>query len=435
VPADEPSRAEPIASSEATGPCEASAFSWHPPPDLSPGSTCYQERIRNLRLAADTLPDPELAYQQGIEDLRIHRNNYDAEGPRPRELRLLWWEFPPEHWEAMREGSQMNFLVEPEACIHENANMDEEQLRVAAKFVDKLIKLKILRPKDSKFMILSTMAPIFAVPKEGQKDQWRVIADMLRGGQNACVGSDPVFLPRVPHIVTQLFTGGFSAVVDASKLFYQFCVHPDNQPYLGLLHPLSGLLYAYQGCPMGAGNCPAVAGRCGLAFVRMLREKFSEFQGSRRMNSWWTGFQEVGYDPEKGYGFILESSDGLAVLVWAFVDDFLIHGPTKEKTERALSLFMDLALDCGLLCHPKKCTLPPQVVRYCGFLIDTRGVPCVRIPIEKTRTLYCDDRSSLKLSSRKNLLTIKPGRGGWNSSIIGRCNPSLVGKHLPSTVL
>ena len=74
--------------------------------------------------------------------------------------------------------------------------------------------------------------------KEGQPGEWRVIADMLRGGQNEFMGNDPVFLPMTAHILDQMYTGGYSAMVDASKFFYQFPItHPENRPYLGAPSP------------------------------------------------------------------------------------------------------------------------------------------------------------------------------------------------------
>jgi hypothetical protein len=67
------------------------------------------------------------------------------------------------------------------------------------------------------------------------------------------------------------------------------------------------------------------------------------------------------------------------------VDDFFIHGPTEEKVRRGLTVFLDAALDCGLLCHPKKLTPPSQVVRYCGFLMDSWQILCLRIPVSKRK--------------------------------------------------
>ena len=42
----------------------------------------------------------------------------------------------------------MNFLKEPEKCIHDNMPMDPEQIDVAAAFVDKLLELKIIMPME-----------------------------------------------------------------------------------------------------------------------------------------------------------------------------------------------------------------------------------------------------------------------------------------------
>jgi hypothetical protein len=146
---------------------------------------------------------------------RIHRGNYTATGPQVKQLQLIWWEFPPEHWTALRKGSRMNFLVTPESRENPNAPMDQEQLDVASAFVDELLEIGVLKSGTDGMKILLN-APLFVVPKEGQEGEWQVIAGMLRGGQNACMGSDPVYLPRSGHILDQMYHGGYSAVVDAS---------------------------------------------------------------------------------------------------------------------------------------------------------------------------------------------------------------------------
>jgi hypothetical protein len=149
-----------------------------------------------------------------------------------------------------------------------------------------------------------------SVQKESQESD-----NMLRGGQNSCMGSNPVFLPRSGHILDQMYKGGYSAVVNASKFFYQFSTHPDDRPYLGLKHPITGALYAYGGLPMGGNSSPCLAGQYGLSLLRLLRERCKLFQGKGRANCWWTGFLEIGFDPTLGYGFVLESADGPAVKI------------------------------------------------------------------------------------------------------------------------
>lgn len=356
-------------------------FSWVPP-SLDEGGPWYEARLRNLLEAVQSFPDPEVAFKEGLEHLRNHRRNYNAEGPSPEWLQILWWEFPQEHWEELRRGCRQNFLHTPEPGIHPNAPMDEEMELAAAAFVDELVSLGVVRKIDEGKEVL-TSCPLFVVPKEGQEGQWRVIADMLRGGQNSCVGQDPCYLPRATHILDEMYPGGYSAVVDLSKYFYNFPTHPEDRPYLGLVHPLTDELYCYYGMPMGGGQSPSSACRYGLSFVRLLRERFAVFQGKATANCWWTGFSATGFDPALGYGYTLIGRDGAAVKIWVWVDDFLIHGPTLSKTEAALRHFLDTAVECGFLFHTKKLVPPQQVVKYCGFLFDTKGSPCLRIPVPK----------------------------------------------------
>ena len=352
------------------------------PPDLTEGGVWYNERVASLRAAAAHYPEREQELvSTGLSHLAIHRGNYDTSGPRPTKLRLLWWEFPREHWDALREGSSMNFLIPPSSILHPNSEMTTEQAEVAGKFVDELIDLGIaLKPQTP----VLTTAPLFCLPKPGQPGEWRVLSNMKDGGQNKAVGTDPVFLPRVSTILDCLYTNGYTAIVDASKFFYQFSTHPADQPYLGLIHPITLEQWVYGGLPMGAGASPALGGRYGMAFLRLLRANSTLYQGTPRANCWWTGFTGLGYDPKLGYGLALLGPDGApAVLVYAFVDDFLIHGPDKDTVDRALRAFLDLSVQVGLLCHPKKLYPPAQVQPYIGFIFDTRGIPTLRVPTAK----------------------------------------------------
>ena len=71
-------------------------FSWVPP-DLAPGGAWHGKRAEHLRLAATCHPNPEQLLQEGIWLLDSHRSNCNLEGPDPKQLQLLWWEFPQEH--------------------------------------------------------------------------------------------------------------------------------------------------------------------------------------------------------------------------------------------------------------------------------------------------------------------------------------------------
>jgi hypothetical protein len=88
-------------------------------------------------------------------------------------------------------------------------------------FVEELLDLGVIQTSLEGHHIL-TFAPLFVVPKEGQDGECRVIVDMLQGGQNECIAGDPAKLPRISHILDQMYANGSSAVVDASEYFYQF---------------------------------------------------------------------------------------------------------------------------------------------------------------------------------------------------------------------
>jgi hypothetical protein len=185
---------------------EQDKFFWKPP-DLREGHAWHQQRMTNLRKAAESFPDPTSVVEEGILALNTHRKNYTEDGPEAKKLQLLWWEFPREHWQPLREGSRMNFLREPKAFIHDNGNMNEEPTLEAGEFTDELLDLGVIQtPKEGR--IILTMAPLFVVPKEGQEGQWRVIANMLEGGQNECISGDPVFLPLGSDVHGWIFGGG-----------------------------------------------------------------------------------------------------------------------------------------------------------------------------------------------------------------------------------
>lgn len=277
----------------------------------------------------------------------------------------------------------MNFLEQPAHGLHEHGEMDALQLAVAQEFVDELIGLGAVGPLPKGTKALAS-TPLFVLPKAGQPGQWRIIANMLTGGQNRSAGNDPVYLNRALHILEQLYTGGWSAVVDAAKFFYQFSTRPEDRPYLALKHPTTGIVYCWKSLPMGAANSPACAGRYGLAFLRKLRATLDGKTPSMRANCWWTGMQDLGYNPALGYGYLLLDSLGEpSVRLFVHVDDFLIHAQTQEACSSALTAFLDLALDMGMLCHPDKLKPPAQAQKYTGFIFDTRHRPTLRVPVEK----------------------------------------------------
>jgi hypothetical protein len=77
---------------------------------------------------------------------------------------------------------------------------------------------------------------VLSPPKEGQPGQLRILSDLCRGGQNEAIGADPTVFPKSSSILDQMYTGGWSAVIDASKFFYQFPTRKEERKYLGCIH-------------------------------------------------------------------------------------------------------------------------------------------------------------------------------------------------------
>lgn len=268
--------------------------------------------------------------------------------------------------------------------------MTAEQLGIAIEFVDELLSLGVLEESPDDDPVLST-CPLFVLPKAGQPGQWRIIANAKTGGQNACVGSDPVVLPSADYVLRQLYSGGWSAVIDASKFFYQFRTVITERKFLGLVHPGTGKVYRYAGLPMGCGNSPSIAGRLGAAFLRRLTERHPDvFGGTPQDNTWKNQVAAGNYDSRLSHGRVLIRNDHLpAVLGIDFMDDFFLHGPTYAKTKKAVNCFMDYAVEVGLLCNPVKVMPPAQQVKYCGFVFDTTGAPRLRVPSAKRSRAHC----------------------------------------------
>ena len=83
----------------ATNSVEAEEWEWNPP-DLSPGSLWHQARVESLYIATEGMADRERHRQDRLRALEIHRHNFEGNGTM-KQLQILWWEFPPEHWDTL----------------------------------------------------------------------------------------------------------------------------------------------------------------------------------------------------------------------------------------------------------------------------------------------------------------------------------------------
>jgi hypothetical protein len=144
-------------------------FHWVPP-DLSENGLWWKQQLENLRRASKSYPKPDCIVNDGLWLLTIHRDNYNAQGPNPKWLQLLWREFPAKHWEDLRVDARPNFLQDPTPHIQPNTPMDADMTKAAADFVDELLSLGVVQEIKKGRSVLSN-APLFVVPKEGQEGQ------------------------------------------------------------------------------------------------------------------------------------------------------------------------------------------------------------------------------------------------------------------------
>jgi hypothetical protein len=199
---------------------------------------------------------------------------------------------------------------------------------------------------------------------------------------HARTGCHTVTCPE--DILPQMYPGGFSSVIYASKKFHMFLTVDEEHKFMGIIHPDTGDHYWYTRFPMGSSNSPAVSGRFGAAFLRLIFQEVEEMQGEVLINDWKVAPEGNRFDPKLGIGSVLIRSDGLPVcLIWIHVDDIFLHGPTRAKCKSAFKKIVDLTVLMGLICHPTKLKPPAQAQKLCGFLYDSVGTPKLRIPDNK----------------------------------------------------
>jgi hypothetical protein len=398
-------------------------FEWETP-DVKEREEWFESRLDKLRTITEGWHDQYLVMIDARRLLASNRLNYTSQGG--QRLEVLWWEFPPEHWESLRFGGSMNFMETPVPVLEGNDKMTESQLIIAVAFVTELISLGVLAlvPHGS---LLMNMCPLFLVAKPGQLDQWRCIADMKKVHQNQSCAADPVHMIFPEDILPRMYPGGFASVIDASKLFHMFMTVVEERKFMGIIHPDKGYHYWYTRLHMVSSNSPGVSGRFGAAFLRLIFQEVEEMQGEVLINDWKVALKGNEFDPKIGIGRVLVGSDGLPVsLIWIHVDDIFLHGPTRAKCTSALKKILDLTVLVGLICHPTKLKPPAQIQKCCGFLYDSVGTPKFRIPDNKvvraldlleflmrgSRTVLCRLALAVVVGTLKYLLPATPNSIG-----------------------
>jgi hypothetical protein len=138
-------------------------------PGLEEGSEWCDQRIQIFEAATAQCVNPQEVTSEGLALLEAHRSNYGPDGS--QHLVVLWWEFPPLHWEELQLGAFMNFIVTPPAKKEPNSPFTIGQLSTAEGFVNELIAFRVLDTVPEGARLLNT-CPLFMVHKPGQPGQW-----------------------------------------------------------------------------------------------------------------------------------------------------------------------------------------------------------------------------------------------------------------------
>ena len=363
---------------------EANTLAWKwTPPDLSEGSAWYNDRVRGLRRAVAGASTLTTLFEEGLQLLAHHRKNYGPEGP--KFLVVLWWEWPPLHWEELRSGGSMNFMEAPEPGLLPNSDMTEEQLAIAHLFVEELIALGVYErvppgschPQQLSALPGPQTRTARAVALHRQHERWRA--------ERGVCGRPRPPLPTTGHPAPSLPRG----LLDRHRRF-QILPHVHHEggraEVYGSHSPHHrGTLVAHP-FPHGVHQLPW---GIGAVWGRVFSVSFGSIapcsKGIPGINHLLSG---AGFDPKLGEGRVLVADDGSpALLIWIHVDDVFLHGPTGDKVVAGLNYVMDTALRLGLICQPVKTKPPGQVQKFCGMLYDTRGTPCMRIPRSRSSGL------------------------------------------------
>jgi hypothetical protein len=96
-------------------------FEWEAP-NLKDGGEWCGACLNKLRTITRGWHGQDDVMIEGRRLLASHRLNYTSKGAQC--LDILWWEWPPEHWEPLRFGGSMNFMETPPPCLEENEKND-----------------------------------------------------------------------------------------------------------------------------------------------------------------------------------------------------------------------------------------------------------------------------------------------------------------------
>ena len=372
-----------------------------------------QERRKGLRAVeeeskgwGETRKEAERARVEIImRGERVRRS--DEEAP----IHLLWWNWPPDLRDGVREGIVVETRGEVEGQSKDNYDSAEDPKAVS--LCDEMIDKGYWEgPYEDGSSEVEITHPISAVDKkvllgEGEAKK-RVVIDMSVTGLNEAVVATRYMLPSVDHVARHMYRGCWFKKMDMKSGFYMSTIHPVSRRLLGIRHPITKRIWRWVRAPMGLASSPFSYSQRIMALVKEL-DQWPEFRGVRIVrgtqaererdgskgaegDSWSTGGQFVGNDSNCELPRVYKNGANgfVGTGVTFFVDDGLIIARSKEACEAAYRRLVWLFESrMGVRMCMQKSEGPVQRIEFLGLELDSIGSdvggPCIRLTDERRR--------------------------------------------------
>lgn len=238
----------------------------------------------------------------------------------------------PTNPEALRAAPpQRNYVCRP------------EEIQWVTTEIERLMSvgsLEFVAESDSRPPCLWEVSPVHLVPKEGPK-KYRLVFNMVR--TNSGLPKETCKYETFDSVLGMLGKGWFMVTLDLLDGYHHVEIEEDSRKFLGLRW--LGKWYRWRALPFGGSFSPRV-------FTKIIRTFLKKWRKA-------------------------------GLFVTAYVDDFLIAGPTLEAVLFAREVVMSDLRDSGFLVHPGKGAWEPsQRVKYLGLTLNTR-MGMVEIPEDK----------------------------------------------------
>ncbi|XP_011861714.1 PREDICTED: uncharacterized protein K02A2.6-like, partial [Vollenhovia emeryi] len=262
-----------------------------------------------------------------LSKLTVSTTEKDVTSPHDAYLEDALVRFPSLFAEEL--GTCHNFKVK--FNLADNAQPVQNSCRQIAFAMETLLEeeLKRLESLDiiERVEASSWTSPIVIVKKRNGKI--RLCADYSTGVNRALVDNKHP-LPIMESIFSKLNGNRFFSQIDLSDAFFQLVIDEDHREVTTITTPKG--LYRFKRLPFGIKTAPAI------------------FQ--QAMDVTISGLEEV----------------------YAYLDDVVVTGSTREEHDDRLQKTLQRLQDCGWKLRAVKCHFAAEEIKYLGLIVNARGI-------------------------------------------------------------